>query len=143
MPVHLFRMGLGPLFRGRLLLLVHTGRHTGEPRRTALEVVETGWVEGRRTWTLASGSGCRADWYRDLRESPQAVVQVGRGYHAVSAHFLRPEEGGELMAGYALRHPRAARQLCAYMGFGVDGDPVDHRRAGAAISFVVLVESAP
>ncbi|QEU76609.1 nitroreductase family deazaflavin-dependent oxidoreductase [Streptomyces nitrosporeus] len=140
MPVLLFRMGIGPLFRGRLLLLVHTGRLTGEPRRTVLEVVGTGEMGGRRTWTLASGFGPRADWYRNLRRTPQAVVQAGRGYHAVSARFPAPEEGGELMARYADRHPRTARRLCAFMGFPVDGSAEDYRRAGASIPFVVLVE---
>lgn len=139
-PVQLFRMGLGPVFRGRLLLLVHTGHLTGEPRRTVLEVVEAGRVGGRRAWTVASGFGAHAHWYRNLQESPQAVVQAGRGYHAVSARFLPPAEGGELMARYAARRPRTARRLCAYTGFGVDGGTEDYRRAGAAIPFVVLVE---
>lgn len=143
MPIHLFRSGLGPLFRGRLLLLVHTGRLSGEPRRTALEVVEAGrHAEGGRVWTVASGFGPRADWYRNLRQTPQAVVQAGRGYHAVSAHFLPSGEGGELMARYAPRHPRAARKLCAYMGFTVDGSEEGYRRAGAAIPFVQLTEDA-
>ncbi len=133
-------MGLGPVFRGRLLLLVHTGRLTGEPRRTPLEVVATGRVDGRRAWTVASGAGERAHWYRDLQESPQAVVQAGRGYHAVSARFLPAEEGGALMAGYADRHPRTARRLCASTGFTVDGGAEGYRRAGASIPFVALVE---
>lgn len=141
LPIHLFRMGLGPLFRGRLLLLIHTGRLSGEPRHTALEVVEAGQeADGRRAWTVASGFGPSADWYRNLRKTPQAVVQLGRGYLTVSAHFLPEEEGGELMARYAPRHPKAARKLSAFMGFDVDGSVEGYRRAGTAIPFVRLVE---
>ncbi|WP_406410346.1 nitroreductase family deazaflavin-dependent oxidoreductase [Streptomyces halstedii] len=143
LPVHLFRVGLGPLFRKRLLLLVHTGRVTGEQRRTVLEVVAAERVDGRRAWTVASGFGARAHWYRNLRAAPQAVAQVGRVYHAVSARFLTPEEGGRSMTGYAERHPRTARRLCAYLGHPVDGGTEDYRRAGEVLPFVLLVEDHP
>ncbi|MGW2589286.1 nitroreductase family deazaflavin-dependent oxidoreductase [Streptomyces sp. NPDC001515] len=143
LPVHMFRAGLGPLFRGRLLLLVHTGRSSGLNRRTVIEVVESAAAaDGRRSWTVASGFGPGADWYRNLRGTPQATVQVGRAFHAVTARFLEPEEGGELMARYAPRHPRAARKLSAFMGFTVDGGTEDYRRVGRAIPFVRLEESA-
>ncbi|MCX5141349.1 MULTISPECIES: nitroreductase family deazaflavin-dependent oxidoreductase [unclassified Streptomyces] len=140
LPLHMFRAGLGPLFRGRLLLLVHTGRTSGLPRRTVIEVVESAPVDGRRSWTVASGFGPGADWYRNLRRTPQATVQAGRAFHAVTAHVLPAEEGGELMARYAPRHPRTARRLCAYMGFTVDGSTQDYRRVGESLPFVRLVE---
>ncbi|MFD7426903.1 nitroreductase family deazaflavin-dependent oxidoreductase [Streptomyces sp. NPDC059818] len=148
LPVHMFRAGLGPLFRGRLLLLVHTGRDSGQPRRTAVEVVESATVDGRRSWTVASGSGPAADWYRDLQQTPQATVQVGRRFHAVTAADLPAGEGGELMARYAPRHPRIARRLRAYpgftgfTGFTVDGSEADHPTLGEAIAFVRLTEGA-
>ncbi|WP_406095005.1 nitroreductase family deazaflavin-dependent oxidoreductase [Streptomyces sp. NBC_01013] len=140
LPVHMFRAGLGPLFRGRLLLLVHTGRTTGLPRRTVIEVVESATVDGRRTWTVASGFGPGADWYRNLLRTPHATVQAGRGFHAVTAHALPAEDGGGLMARYAPRHPRTARRLAAFMGFTVDGSAADYRRVGESIPFVRLVE---
>ncbi|MFJ4500615.1 nitroreductase family deazaflavin-dependent oxidoreductase [Streptomyces sp. NPDC088864] len=140
LPIHMFRMGLGPLFRGRLLLLVHTGRVSGLPRRTAIEVVEAGTHEGRPCWTVASGFGPRADWFRNLQRTPHATVQVGRKFHAVTAQVLTADEGGELMARYGPRHPRVARRLCAYMGFEVDGGAADYRRVGRSIPFVRLTE---
>lgn len=138
----MFRMGLGPLFGGRLLLLVHTGRVSGLPRRTAIEVVEAAPHEGRPSWTVASGYGPGADWYRNLERTPHATVQVGRRFHAVTAQTLTAEEGGELMTRYAPRHPRTARRLCAYMGFTVDGSAQDYRRVGESIPFVRLTEGA-
>lgn len=140
LPVHMFRAGLGPLFRGRLLLLVHTGRTTGLPRRTVIEVVESATVDGRRSWTVASGFGPEADWYRNLLRTPHATVQSGRRFHAVTAHVLPAEEGGELMARYAPRHPRTARRLSAFMGFTVDGSTAGYRRVGESVPFVRLVE---
>lgn len=142
LPIHMFRAGLGPLFRERLLLLVHTGRTTGLPRRTVIEVVEAATVDGARSWTVASGFGPGADWYRNLLRTPHATVQVGRRFHAVTAHVLPAEEGGELMARYAPRHPRTARRLSAFMGFTVDGGTEDYRRVGESIPFVRLVVSA-
>lgn len=141
LPVHMFRAGLGPLFRGRLLLLVHTGRTSGLSRRTVIEVVESATADGRRSWTVASGFGPGADWYRNLLRTPHATVQAGRGFHAVTAQFLPAREGGELMARYAPRHPRTARRLCAFMGFTVDGGAEDYRRVGESTPFVRLVES--
>ncbi|ROQ67753.1 deazaflavin-dependent oxidoreductase (nitroreductase family) [Streptomyces sp. 840.1] len=138
----MFRAGLGPLFRGRLLLLVHTGRTSGQPRRTVVEVVESATVDGRRSWTVASGFGPGADWYRNLQRTPQATVQIGRRFHAVTADELLAAEGGELMERYAPRHPRTARRLCAYMGFTVDGSAEGYRVVGEAIPFVRLTEGA-
>ncbi|THA60508.1 nitroreductase family deazaflavin-dependent oxidoreductase [Streptomyces sp. A0958] len=140
LPVHMFRMGLGPLFGGRLLLLVHTGRVSGLSHRTAVEVVEAAPHEGRPSWTVASGFGPGADWYRNLERTPHATVQAGRRFHAVTAQFLTAEEGGELMTRYAPRHPGAARRLCAYLGFTVDGSAEDYRRVGESIPFVRLAE---
>lgn len=139
----MFRAGLGPLFRGRLLLLVHTGHTSGQPRRTAVEVVESATVDGRLSWTVASGFGPSADWYRDLRRTPQATVQIGRRFHAVTAAELPAGEGGELMVRYAPRHPRAARRLCSYLGFTADGSAEGYRSVGESILFVRLTEGAP
>ncbi|MFF9013601.1 nitroreductase family deazaflavin-dependent oxidoreductase [Streptomyces sp. NPDC014870] len=136
LPVSLFRGGLGPLFRGRLLLLIHTGRTSGRSREVVLEVVAHDGDQG--TWTVASGFGPDAQWYRNLRHTPQATIQFGRRYQVVTARFPSPEEGGRVMAEYARRHPRAARTLCHYMGFTVDGSEAAYRAAGERIPFVRL-----
>lgn len=141
----MFRVGLGPLFRGRLLLLVHTGQASGPARRTAVEVVEvveSTFVDGGRSWTVVCGAGPGAGWYRNLLRTPQATVQAGRRFHVVTARFLKPPEGGELMARYAPRHPRIARRLCAGLGLPVGRGADGYRRVGAAIPFVRLVEDA-
>ncbi|MCT2541763.1 MULTISPECIES: nitroreductase family deazaflavin-dependent oxidoreductase [Streptomyces] len=143
LPSHLFRMGLGPLFRGRLLLLVHTGRVSGLARRTTVEVVESTVTDGRHCWTVASGFGPGADWYRNLVRTPQATVQAGRRFHVVTAQFVAAEEGGELMARYAARHPALAHRLCSYLGYDVDGSTDGYRRAGESIPFVRLIAGSP
>ncbi|MFI8515834.1 nitroreductase family deazaflavin-dependent oxidoreductase [Streptomyces sp. NPDC085460] len=136
LPIHLFRAGLGPLFGGRLLLLIHTGRTSGRSREVVLEVVAHD--SDRLSWTVASGFGPDAQWYRNLRQTPQATIQSGRRYRVVTARFPSPEEGGMIMAEYARRHPRAARALCRFMGFGAGRNADDYRSAGERIPFVRL-----
>ncbi|MFC8271867.1 nitroreductase family deazaflavin-dependent oxidoreductase [Streptomyces sp. NPDC057271] len=136
LPIHLYRGGLGPLFAGRLLLLIHTGRKSGRSREVVLEVVDHNRLGG--TWTVASGFGADAQWYRNLRSTPQATIQFGRRYQVVTARFPPSEEGGRIMVDYARRHPRAARTLCGYMGFTVDGSDAAYRAAGEQIPFVRL-----
>lgn len=137
-PVHLYRLGLGGLFGKRLLLLEHLGRTSGKTRRVVLEVVS--YDQQARTWTLASGFGVGAQWYRNLQAQPRATIQVGRRRCAVIAHFLPAEEGGRIMARYATKHPKAAGKLTSYTGFEVDGTAEGFRQAGEGVPFVRLVE---
>ncbi|MEU9731483.1 nitroreductase family deazaflavin-dependent oxidoreductase [Streptomyces sp. NPDC048002] len=135
-PIHLFRIGWGRLFGNRLLLLHHVGRVSDLDHRVVLEVVSRD--PGDMSWIVASGYGPRADWYQNLRHQPKTVIQVGSRMHAVTAHFLAPEEGARIMADYALRHPRTARRLCAFMGLGTDGSEASFQAAGRSIPFVRL-----
>ncbi|MWA04497.1 nitroreductase family deazaflavin-dependent oxidoreductase [Actinomadura sp. LD22] len=134
LPVHLYRMGLGPLFGDRFLLLEHVGRASGERRQAVVEVVEHSGDD----YIVCSGFGPRTDWYRNLVKTPRATVQVGRSRFAVTARPLDAEEGGELMIRYAPRHPRSAMKLLRYMGYIVDGTKDDYRRVGRELPFVRL-----
>ncbi|MCX4854964.1 nitroreductase family deazaflavin-dependent oxidoreductase [Streptomyces canus] len=136
LPVLLFRAGLGPLFGKRFLLLHHAGRATDRDHMTVLEVVSHD--SAAASWTVASGFGLRADWYRNLRAQPKTLIQVGNRPVAVTAHFLPPEEGAEIMADYARRHPRTVRRLCAFMNLRADGSEASYREAGRQIPFVRL-----
>ncbi|MCX5052005.1 nitroreductase family deazaflavin-dependent oxidoreductase [Streptomyces sp. NBC_00201] len=136
LPILLFRLGLGWVFGKRLLLLHHTGRVTGLDRRVVLEVVE--YEAAHASWTVASGFGPGAAWYRNLRAEPKTLIEVGNRHHAVTAHFLTPDDGAEIMARYARRHPRTARRLCTFMGLPSDGSEAGFREAGRAIPFVRL-----
>ncbi|MFC4961237.1 hypothetical protein ACFPFX_33600 [Streptomyces mauvecolor] len=72
LPVHLYRLGLGPLFGKRLLLLIHTGRVSGRVRQVVVEVAA--YDAEQRAQTVASGFGPNAQGYRDLRHSPQVTL---------------------------------------------------------------------
>ncbi|MFJ9538368.1 nitroreductase family deazaflavin-dependent oxidoreductase [Streptomyces sp. NPDC101225] len=140
LPIRLYRAGLGPLLGKRFLLLHHTGRTSGRQRQAVIEVVSYDAHAG--TWIVASGFGPKSDWYQNLRHRPEAAVQFGRRRFTVTAHFLTPGEGADIMAAYAKKHPRAARRLCSLMGFPVDGSEAGYRGVGEATPFVRLEDAA-
>ncbi|MEU5987642.1 nitroreductase family deazaflavin-dependent oxidoreductase [Spirillospora sp. NPDC047418] len=140
LPIRLYRMGLGPLLGRRIMLLTHTGRVSGLPRRVVIEVVQNdgdGYV-------AASGFGPRADWYRNVMATPEVTLQIGGKKIQATAAPIATDEGAEIMARYAPLHPTAARQLCKLMGFAVDGSVDDYREVGRHIPFVrFTVRPAP
>ncbi|MGW5687491.1 nitroreductase family deazaflavin-dependent oxidoreductase [Nonomuraea sp. NPDC003754] len=137
LPVQLYRMRLGWLLGGRFMLVVHTGRVSGKPRRAVIEVVAHDRVGGG--YVGPSGYGRRSDWFRNILATPEVTVQVGNRVMAMTALPLTPEEGAELMAAYARRAPRTARRLARFLGFLVDGSAADFREVGRHIAFVRFI----
>ncbi|GAA3588239.1 nitroreductase family deazaflavin-dependent oxidoreductase [Nonomuraea rosea] len=132
LPIRLYGMGLGPILGHRIMLLTHTGRVSGRPRRAVIEIVQ----HDEHGYVAASGFGPRADWYRNVIATPDVTVQVGGKTFQARAVPIAADEGAEIMARYAPRHPFAARQLCKLMGFAVDGSVQDYREVGRRIPFV-------
>ncbi|MER6952220.1 nitroreductase family deazaflavin-dependent oxidoreductase [Nonomuraea sp. NPDC000554] len=132
LPIRLYRMGLGPLLGRRIMLLTHIGRVSGERRQAVIEVIE----HDEHGYVAASGFGPRADWYQNVMKAPDVTIQVGGRTLQVLATPLHADEGAQLMARYAPRHPAAARQLCKIMGYAVDGSVEDYREVGRHIPFV-------
>lgn len=137
LPIRLYRVGLGWLLGGRFLLLHHRGRVSGKTRQVVLEVVHHD--SAAKTYTVASGFGAKADWYRNLLAHPEVRVQIGNRNKTATAMPLPTEEGADVLVRYAARHSRAAKALCRYMGFEVDGSAADFAEAGRHIPFVRLV----
>ncbi|MYR08026.1 nitroreductase family deazaflavin-dependent oxidoreductase [Gordonia sp. SID5947] len=125
-PIILFRARLGFLFGGRLLLLEHTGRTTGETRYVVLETVE------RSTPTqvvIASGFGRRAQWFKNLQADPRCRVSIGRssGRPAV-AEVLDDGDATAVMDRYRTAHARAYGELAGIIeestGLSIDDVPL-------------------
>jgi deazaflavin-dependent oxidoreductase (nitroreductase family) len=114
LPIWLCRLGLGGLLGTRFLLLTHTGRKSGLPRRTVLEVVHYDRESG--TIVVAAGFGTGSDWYRNIRENPRETVECGRRKREMIAAFLTPEQSGEELLDYNRRHPVAMRELAGLWG---------------------------
>jgi deazaflavin-dependent oxidoreductase (nitroreductase family) len=132
-PIHLYRLGLGWLFGSRLLLLNHTGRVSGKPRQTVLEVAE----RDGDTYVVASGWGPGAAWYRNILRNPDVSIQVGTRTIPVTATPLTKDEGAQVFVRYAARHRAAAKfVLPRVLGFSVDGSDADFRAVGENLPFV-------
>lgn len=125
-PIGLFRAGLGFLFGGRLLLLEHVGRVSGERRFVVLEVLtrrgtERQGTDGRGTErqraddvVIASGFGRNAQWFRNLLVNPDCHISRGvRRRVPVRATVIGESEATEILADYQAVHPRAWAELKA------------------------------
>lgn len=138
LPIHLYRMGLGWLFGGRLVLVHHIGRVSGKRRQVVLEVIAHDANDGG--YVVASGWGPTAAWYRNVVHTPEVALQVGRRTIPVTGVPLPAAEGEEIMARYASQHRVVAKYvLPRLMGFSVDGSEADFRAIGKHISFVRFV----
>lgn len=104
-PVPLLRAGLGGVFAGRLLLLVHRGRASGRPRYAVLEVV------GRPApdrYVVVAGLGPRTQWYRNVVADPRVLVRTGaRPAVRAIATTLDPGDVAHVLGAYPVRSPRA------------------------------------
>lgn len=78
---------LGPLPN---VLLTTTGRRSGKPRTSALTYIQ---VDGLLA-VVASNFGSRVapQWYRNLEERPEAMVQLQRRRWPVRARLVTPDE---------------------------------------------------
>lgn len=138
LPIRLYRMGLGWLFGGRLMLVNHVGRVTGKRRQVILEVIAHNPNDG--SYVVASGWGPTAAWYRNVLHTPDVTIQVGRRTIPVRGVPLPTDEGAEVFAQYASQHRVAAELLLPrLMGFAVDGSEADFRAVGQHIPFVRFV----
>lgn len=137
-PIAAYKAHLGWLFGNRFLLLHHTGRVTGKDRQVVLEVVEHD--PHTDTYTVASGWGPTAAWYRNVLVTPQSTIEVNGRVIAVTAVPLSADEGAEVFTRYAVRHRLIARLLLPrLMGFSVDGSAGDFHQVGQRLPFVRFV----
>lgn len=118
-PTWLYRAHLGFVFGHRFLMIEHRGRKSGSLYRTVLEVA--GRYPDRNEWIVTSGTGPKADWYRNLRARGVDAVWIGSSMHQASVRFPEAPEAAQVMAEYESDHPRAAAKLLESMGVSYDG----------------------
>lgn len=71
-PLLPYRMGLGFLIAGQVLILTTRGRASAKQRRTPLWYVS----DGDDIYCL-SGWGPSSDWWKNLEADPKALLQIG------------------------------------------------------------------
>lgn len=107
-PLLLWRLGFGPLLRDRLLVITHTGRRSGLPRRTVVEYHQL----GERKYVVCA-FGRRAQWYGNILADPLVTIQAADGPEAAVARRVTDDE--ELLAVYALMQQRNPLMLGWYL----------------------------
>jgi len=136
LPIWLYRLGLGGLLGKRFVCLTHTGRKSGQPRQTVLEVVRYEADSG--ACVVAAGFGNGSDWVRNITRDPHIVFTVGRLKQNGLAEKLDIETAGRELATYARLHPLAWRELSNFMGYRLDGTDEDIMALGELISMFIL-----
>jgi deazaflavin-dependent oxidoreductase (nitroreductase family) len=134
-PIIIFRMGLGWLFAGRMLLLEHTGRKSGLHRQNVLEVV--GHDQQTDTYYVVAGFGPKSQWYQNILACPDVSIRVGRRHLDVHAQVAPDEEAGEVLLQFAQDNPSEAK-LVGLLGYEVDGTDEDWRALGHELLLIAL-----
>ena len=107
-PIALFKVHLGFLFAGRMLLLLHRGRTSGAERSVVVEAVG----ENPDTVLIASGFGTTSQWYQNLKAEPSCLVSIGfRNRVPATAELLDASASSSLLARYEAEHPRLWKHL--------------------------------
>lgn len=137
LPIYLYKAHLGWLLGDRFLLLNHIGRISGEKRQAVLEIVR--FDKNKNIYYVASGFGEKSDWYRNLQNNPEAIIQVGRQTMHVHARCLSQDEAEAEFLDYGRRHPTAIKNLAGMLGYQLNGSE-DSLRGLAKMMPVVAFE---
>ena len=109
LPIWMYRSGLGFLMGKRFLLLEHTGRKSGLPRKAVLEVIRYDGI--KVTYYVVSGYGNRSDWYQNICNNPAVKIQVGWKWMPAHAEGLALDQTEREILDYAKRYPRIFQAL--------------------------------
>lgn len=92
--IWMWRLGLGPLLSlwpavgGRYLVITHTGRKSGLPRRTPVNYT---LIDGEIY--ITAGFGQKADWVRNIRANPNVEIWLPDGWWAGVIEDVTGEKG--------------------------------------------------
>ncbi|HLX40882.1 MAG TPA: nitroreductase family deazaflavin-dependent oxidoreductase [Ktedonobacteraceae bacterium] len=134
LPIWLYHIHQGWIVGERFMLLTHTGRKSGLPRQTVLEVLQHD--KASDTYYVLAGFGEKSDWLQNVEKTPEVVINVGRRQFRALATHVAPEEAELKVLDYAHRNPLAIRVLPRLMGYQLNGTEEDFR-ALAHIAIVI------
>ena len=137
LPVWQYRLGLGGVIGGRILLLTTTGRKTGKLRSTPLGYMHD---QAAGTYYVTAGWHGRTDWYRNLVACPRVGVQVGSRRFACTARQVPIEQCMELQRRYKRRNPFAERVWRLWTDVSFDGSDAGLRLVAERFPMVALRE---
>ena len=100
-PVWVHKIGFGGWERiigAQWMLITTTGRKSGKPRETMLDVMD--YNATTDTYYVEAAYGSRADWVRNIQANPRFKAQVGRRKFYARMSSLSNENAGELMVKF-------------------------------------------
>ncbi len=133
-PVALYRIGLGWLMFGQLQLTT-TGRKSGLPRRTVVDVLRHD--DTSDTYYVVSAYGVTSDWYRNLQANPEVTVVVRRRAFPARARTLPSGEAEELLLDFWRRHRLYMSTMLRLIGLRA-GNEWEARAAAANMRVVAI-----
>ncbi len=137
LPIWLYRLHLGWLLGNRFLMLTHTGRKSGSPHQTVIEVVKHD--KATDTYYVFSGWGEKSDWYQNIRKTPRVTIHVGGRKFQTTAKFIPMEKAIELLNIYAHEHPIAFNELSGlFFGEHMKNDGVAAERIAQKMPMVAF-----
>lgn len=110
-PIPLYRSGFGFLFGKRFIMLEHTGRNSGEKRRTILEVVD---LRPDAVY-VAAAWGAKAQWLRNVRADPRVTVYLSSKRFDTVAEVVDADTARRVLGDYADAHPGTYAKLARFM----------------------------
>lgn len=136
-PVMLYRIGLGGLMFGQLLLTT-VGRKSGRPHQTVIDLL--GHDAATNTYYVLSAYGRHSDWYRNLQANPQIRVQVRWRKFPARATTLPQKEAEEVALDFWRRHRLYVRTMLRLIGLKAATE--DEVRAAIAKMKIVAIHPA-
>jgi deazaflavin-dependent oxidoreductase (nitroreductase family) len=103
-----------------MIILHHTGRHSGQPRTTGLQAVYQDSDSGR--YFVAAAYGPTSDWWRNIVANPQATIEVDGRLTEVVAAPVDPEEAAIVMEAAIEENSRLRDRAFKHAGVAVS-DP--------------------
>lgn len=116
----MWRLGFQPVLGRVLLVMTHTGRTSGLPRRTVIEYHSA----ANRKKYVVSAFGDRAQWYKNIIKNPFVTIQSADGVEYVRAY--RVTDVNELLAFFRVLNRRNPTITRLYLeSIGIDNTPAD------------------
>ena len=142
LPNLFYRWGLGWLMGRIFLQVTHTGRKSGLPRQTVLQVMRH--AAATDTYYVFAGWGVQSDWVRNIQQTPEVRLAVGRRRTRAVARVLSAEEGEQEMIVFTRQHPIYSRFIYRLSGVAVDGTPESYRAIARQMgSLLVTFQAVP
>ena len=118
LPLLQYRLGLGGMLAGKILILTTTGRKSGLKRQTPLEY---GYDAERDVYSIAAGWGGRSDWFRNLKKDPVVHIQMGAKQLTCRAEILPLGIGAQWVRYLYAVNPFAGQMFSCWIGERFDG----------------------